>query len=233
MITDGIPHYAKVAWELDALSRQDTDKLNAYKIADAAVKIADQDGLANTTIRAIAKETGFTTMAVYRHIESRDELVVIMTEVAMGPAKAYGQPEWQDNLRCWSDDLLQRYVAHPWVLDVQIAGMPTTPNHISWLEQFLRLLDSTTLTVREKLDVSLLVDSYVRQFARMQNSHAPTKLLSSSVPPDWLMDHMAQAAPYFSEVLRQGFLQSENGPSVTAGMDVIIDGIERLQTRRG
>lgn len=222
------PHYVQVAWELDALSKRHTDKLNAYKIAQAAIEIADAGGLAAATIRAIAKKTGFTTMAVYRHVESRDELLVLMAELALGPARTYDQPHWQDNVRAWSSDLLRKYVTHPWILDVQIAGMPTTPNHISWLEQSLRLLEPTALSTQEKLDTSLLIDSYMRQFASMRSGGKPTKLLSSA-KPDWVMEASAESAPHFAKILQRGFLQNGVGPDMTVGLDIIISGIERRQ----
>jgi AcrR family transcriptional regulator len=44
--------------------------LSADDVARAAIALADRDGLAALTMQAVAKELGFTTMALYRYFPS-------------------------------------------------------------------------------------------------------------------------------------------------------------------
>jgi hypothetical protein len=38
---------------------------------------------------------------------------------------------------------VQRYLAHPWVLDIPITGSPTTPSGAAWLDAGLQVLADT------------------------------------------------------------------------------------------
>ena len=42
------------------------------------MRIADGDGLAAVTVRALAQALGVTTMSVYTHVNSRDDLLVLI-----------------------------------------------------------------------------------------------------------------------------------------------------------
>jgi AcrR family transcriptional regulator len=217
-----VPHYAVTAWTMD--DKKSAKGLNAYKIIQAAAEIADRDGLGAVTIRSIAKHTGFSTMAVYRHVESRDELMLLLLETTLGPAPVFASDIWQDNVRSWATKLLERYAAHPWTLELPIAGIPTMPNHISWVEQILRILAPTGLSLQARLDTALLIDGHVRQFANIftPNNVKVTRL--QNLP--WLQEVAADAAPTLMLALQQGVMKGQKGPDFNVGMDTIIKGIE-------
>src|SRR3546814_4852682 len=51
-------------------------------VVDAATRLADADGLAAVTIRRLASELEVSTMSVYTHVNSRDDLLVLMADAA-------------------------------------------------------------------------------------------------------------------------------------------------------
>src|SRR4051794_19559874 len=104
-----LPHYARLAWTLrdDPSDDAPASGLSPAKIVDAAVMLADRGGLAGLTIRRLAQDLGFSAMAVYRHIESRDELLILIVDAALGePTDAVTTaPSWQEGLRRWGEEL--------------------------------------------------------------------------------------------------------------------------------
>jgi AcrR family transcriptional regulator len=50
------------------------------RIARAAVRIADAEGIAALSMRRVAAELGLATMSLYRYVQSKDELVVLMVD---------------------------------------------------------------------------------------------------------------------------------------------------------
>lgn len=217
-----MPHYAIAAWTMTV---NDSAKgLSVYKIVQAAIQIADHEGLNAVTIRSIAKHTGFSTMAIYRHIESRDELMLLLFEAALGQAPNFTEASWQDNARAWATKLLQRYAKHPWVLDLPTVGVPTMPNHISWVEQILRILAPTGLSLQARLDVALLIDGHVRQFAAISIPNALNATHALNL--QWLQEVAADTAPTLLLAMQRGALQSQAGPDFMVGMGTIIKGIE-------
>ena len=218
-----MPHYAKVTWR--ATTPTESKGLNVHKITRAAINIADRSGVTAVTIRSIAKETGFSTMALYRHVESRDELMLLLVDAVLGPAPAFTLGRWQDDVHTWATSLLERYAAHPWVIEILITGIPTTPNHISWVELILRILAPTDLSLQARLDTALLLDGHVRQFA---NLSALDSLKSDHISDIvWLQEVASNVAPTLMLALQQGAMQSKKGPDFNVGLDTIIRGIQR------
>ena len=52
--------------------------LSADAIVAAAIRIADAEGLEAVSMARVANELGFTTMSLYRHVASKDELLQLM-----------------------------------------------------------------------------------------------------------------------------------------------------------
>lgn len=225
LLTSAMPHYAKVAWTMadDSAAKG----LSAHKITQAAIEIADHEGISAVTIRSIAKKTGFSTMAIYRHIESRDELMLLLVDATLGSAPAFTSDIWQEDVRLWAEKLLERYAAHPWLLALPITGIPTTPNRISWVESILRILAPTKLSLQTRLDTALLIDGHVRQFANISESGGAKT--SPATDLQWLEEVAADVAPTLLLALQQGAMQSQKGPDFNVGIDTIIRGIERIQ----
>jgi AcrR family transcriptional regulator len=61
---------------------QDSDPPAKRAILRAALKLFGEHGLAATTIRDIAKESGFTNPALYKHFASKDELALYLFETS-------------------------------------------------------------------------------------------------------------------------------------------------------
>jgi AcrR family transcriptional regulator len=60
----------------------DTDPPAKREILRAAMKLFSQHGLAATTIRDIAKESGYTNPALYKHFVSKEELALYLFETS-------------------------------------------------------------------------------------------------------------------------------------------------------
>jgi len=61
---------------------RDTDPPAKREILRAAMKLFSRHGLAATTIRDIAKESGYTNPALYKHFVSKEELALYLFETS-------------------------------------------------------------------------------------------------------------------------------------------------------
>jgi AcrR family transcriptional regulator len=144
-------------------------ELDVARIVQAAIDIADRDGLAGVTLPAIAKSLGCSTMALYRHIGSKDELVALMQDAAIGDPPsipAFGR-SWRDALRHWAAAERRLYERRPWLARLPVSGPPSGPRQIAWIDGALRILRGTGLDWGEKVGVLLLVSGYVRNAAQL------------------------------------------------------------------
>jgi AcrR family transcriptional regulator len=164
-ITKGIPDYLELAWHGDDGGRPGPRRsLQISAIAAAGVELADQDGLGRVSMRAVGARLGMTSMGLYRYVQSKDELLALIIDQALGPPDfpAYGQASWRDRLTAWAYAARSRFEAHPWVLDVSLPDPPALPCQTQWTERGLEALQPTRLAETEKLSALLLVNVYVR-----------------------------------------------------------------------
>lgn len=159
-----IPRGIALAWGVAASPQRGPKReMSVERIVEAAVEIADAEGLAAVSMAAVAARLGFTPMSLYRYVSAKDDLVLLMQEEATGlPSDGIHVGEWREQLTALYREQVLSYVRHPWVLDIPIRGMPSTPNSSAWMDAGLRALRDTPLTPEERVSVLLLVTGQAR-----------------------------------------------------------------------
>jgi len=69
------------------------------QILDAALAIADEEGLEAVSMRAVAARVGVSPMALYPHVGSKEALLDGMVGRLLGELPAPTGPDWQAGLR--------------------------------------------------------------------------------------------------------------------------------------
>ena len=143
--------------------------LSADAIVDAAVRIADAEGLDAVSMARVAAKLGFTTMSLYRYVASKDELLQLMFNAsALGAESLVIEGDgWRSRLRTWA--IIQRDMLdlHPWVTHMPMAAPPLAPNSLHFVERGLETMDETGLPDSDKLRIIGLLSSYTLSEARM------------------------------------------------------------------
>jgi AcrR family transcriptional regulator len=225
------PHYARYAWKSGRKHEAEPNpKLNTRKVIQGAIELVSREGLDRLTIRRLAGQLGFTTMAVYRHIASFNELLILMVDASLGepPASIGEAVTWQEALQDWGNGLFARYQEHPWVLDLGAPGLPTTPNHVAWVEAFLKAMEDCRLTLQQKMDAALLIDGHVRNIAKLTRRDKAGKIEAGiAAASNWLPRLLEpEKYPNFLKVLQEGVLEDATGPELSFGLNSIIAGLE-------
>lgn len=138
-------------------------KLDVGRVVDAAVALADAEGLAAATLPKVAESLGVTKMSLYRYVGSKDELLTLMRDAVAGPVPSSldGTGPWRERLRLWAVEQRGTFVRHPWLATAPVSGPPQGPNLIGWFDAGLRTLRSTGLDWPAKVGVVMLVGEYV------------------------------------------------------------------------
>ena len=178
-------------------------------------------------------------MALYRYVASKDELVALMVDAALGaPPAAEPGEDWRAGLSRWAwgcHDALRR---HPWALRVPISGPPVTPNQVAWLEDGLRALGATGLSEAEKASVVLLLSGYVRNEALLTADVTAGVIATGATPDEAMFGYARLMArltdpdrfPALNAVLAAGVFDVADDPDdeFVFGLERILDGIEAL-----
>src|SRR5580704_14826519 len=145
--------------------------LSADAIVDAAIRLADAEGLEGVSMARVAAELGRTTMSLYRYVTSKEELLQLMWNgSARGVESLVLEGDgWRARLRMWTivqRDMLDR---HPWLTQMPMAAPPMAPNSMIFVEHGLSAMDGTALADGDKLRFIGLLSSYTLSEARMAN----------------------------------------------------------------
>lgn len=159
-----LPRGLALAWGVAAAPQRGPKReMSVERIVDAAIELADAEGLAAVSMAAVAARLGYTPMSLYRYVTAKDDLTLLMQEEATGlPTDEARQGDWRQRLETLYREQVQRYLQHPWVLDVPISGSPITPNSAAWMDAGLAALADTALNHDERLSVVLLVTGQAR-----------------------------------------------------------------------
>jgi AcrR family transcriptional regulator len=165
--TGAVPASVEAAWGLRPRPQKGPKRgLTLDGIVAAAVAVADAEGLEAASMGRVAKELGVSTMALYRYVATKDELVTLMVDGAFGPPPPLPEDaadDWRAGLRHWYHAIGTAMFAHPWaVAHIPSGGPPVTPNQLASLDQALYILRDTPLTEFEKVATALLVSNQVR-----------------------------------------------------------------------
>ncbi len=168
----GLPQVVRLAWGLGGTTnRGPKPKQSTERILATAIQLADDEGLERLSMAALAKPLGLATTALYRYVDSKEALIELMVDAAVGrPPASAPASGWSENARAWALALMDVYALHPWLSDVVITSMPRTPNSFAWIESLLESLADSPLTESERLSAALMLQGTVRTYAAMIRS---------------------------------------------------------------
>lgn len=240
----GLPASIASAWGVrERPAKGPKPGLSLDRIVGAAVGLAQAEGLAAVSMGRVAGELGASAMSLYRYVASKDELLALMVDAAVGlppPASEPGEG-WRAGLSRWAWSNYEALGRHPWVVRVPIAGPPTTPNRVAWMEAGLASLAETGLDEGEKLSVILLVSGYIRNEVTLMADigAAATASGGDNVAAAWsrLITRLTdpERFPALHRALDSGVLEQVDDPDEGFGwrLERLLDGVDALVRERG
>jgi AcrR family transcriptional regulator len=166
MAEEKVPAELGRLWRLSTGSRLGRPaELDVERVVQAAVGLADHDGLSGVTLLKVAQALDVTKMSLYRHVGSKDELFDLMGDLAIGPPPKISAPpatDWRAGLRQWALNHRAIYVRRPWLAHLPVSGPPRGPNAIGWMDAMLQVLRPTGLDWATKVGILNLVGGYAR-----------------------------------------------------------------------
>jgi AcrR family transcriptional regulator len=164
-------------------------ELTRPRIVAAAVAIADRDGLADVTMRRLATDLGVATMSLYRHVPSRDDLVLAMIDAVIGQARlpARHPPGWRAGLELCARLEWALFQRHRWLAPTMSLTRPQlAPNAVRLSEWVLAAFDGTRLGPADRMYVQVLLFSFVRGVASALEPEAEAVRDSGLTAEQWM-----------------------------------------------
>lgn len=240
MADEEISRVVAMAWGVAAMPQRGPKReLSHERIVEAAVEIADAEGLSAVTMQRVAKSFGFTTMALYRYVSSKDDLHQLMLDSVVGGENWVVDPDdWRVGLEQWTRTIAEAYTRHPWALDIPLsAESMIMPGQVRGADAGLRAMRTLPGAPEDKLAVIMLLTLYVRGFASLGravleqgaeagHADAAKQLLREIVAEGRFPDvrPVIDSGAYFDESQEEG----EGSDDVSIALSLLMPGIEQV-----
>ncbi|ASO22840.1 AcrR family transcriptional regulator [Actinoalloteichus hoggarensis] len=214
------------------------ERLSLSRIVATAVELADADGLAELSMRRIADRLGYTTMALYRHVPGKAELIDLMRDAVY--ARLAGttgdSSDWRSGLADWARDNRDLHRRHRWLADSAGRRRVPGPNIMSNFERALSIAESTGLPPAEVPAVVELIGGIVEGAARGEQEDEQRERQTGQTHQQWWesRDSLYERVGDYPTLRRIWEAGGYDRPvdAFEFGLDRALDGIEALIHRR-
>ncbi|NKQ57528.1 TetR/AcrR family transcriptional regulator, partial [Amycolatopsis sp. K13G38] len=202
--------------------------LSRERIVAAGIAIADADGLAAVSMRRVAAELGAATMSLYRHVPGKEELVVLMADVALTeePLPPDAPPGWHARLRLLAHLQWRACHRHPWLGEAislsRPQALPRAMHHTEWA---LRAMEG--LPPKMMLYAYLTLMGFVRGSAVGLEAERRAEQDTGMTADEWTDSQEATLRPLLTEDLPA--LRRLTAHAIDFDLDELFDfGLRRL-----
>ncbi|MGS2647940.1 GntR family transcriptional regulator [Streptosporangium sp. G12] len=208
------------------LPSRSAGSLERDRVVRVAMEIADADGLAALSMRAVAAKLGVATMALYRHLEAKAELTQLIADAAFAEIEYPAPPPgWRSHLRVAAQLQWAAYQRHPWLPRlVSITRPATLPGQLAYGVWTLRALDGLGLDPITRMHVYGTIVNYVRGTAINIESEAIAELDTGMTSKQWGQAKLSVAGPLIAQVAEPG-AELDLESLFTFGLERLLDGL--------
>lgn len=225
--------------------------LSVDTIVATAIAIADAEGMAGLSMRAVGERLDRSAMALYTYVPSKSELVDLMYDQVLSEIPTDHAGEWAAAARSLAHQLWTFYLRHPWVLQVSQARPVLGPNEFRLAEAATQALQQTGLPGKTLRHVVGTLLNFVRGCAQTVAETRQAGPATGMSDEEWWYARSAileEVAPDFGtrypELARMEgegayepvdeetpYLEREARDGFEVGLDLLIDGIEAAVAR--
>ena len=236
----------RLLWEPDAQgSREPKAALTRTRVVEAAIKVADAEGVDALTMRRVAETLGFTTMSLYRHVPGKSELLDLMVDAVWGETESTPNGPWRDGLDFFARQMWAMYCAHPWMLQLTTSRRMPGPHAMTRQDAAYAAVSELGLQSEEIVAVVTAVAQFVDGVGRTMADRVQAERETGVSEEDWwngresLWEHFTpDRLPMMTHIWNTGGFERllnefEFGLArVLDGLAVFIEAEKRPQVRR-
>ncbi len=211
---------------------EDGAELGVARIVEAAIAIADAEGLAALSLRGVAAKLGAPVMSLYRHVPGKEALLDRMTDTVLGahrlgPDRPRG---WRPALEHAARASWRLVKKHPWLAHTLAIARPRPlPNGIAYAEWVLGALEGHGLAAATRMKLHILLHAFILGLAVNLESEAEAEAATGMGHDAWVdtqlgaFDALAASGRYPAFARTLGELD--------AGFDLAFDDLFELGLR--
>jgi AcrR family transcriptional regulator len=218
-------------------------ELSRDSIVRAAIAVADTEGMAEMSMRRVAGDLGVATMSLYRHVPSKDDLILGMIDAALGE---YRLPErrpdgWRARVELFARLEWTVFRRHPWLgPSMSLTRPQMSPNGLRMTEYLLAAFDGTGLTLTERMYVQIMLFTFVRGVASALEPEAEAVRETGMTNEEWMATQAgtmgsliaANEMTHFQQLFVDDDFDLDLDALFRFGLARLLDGVEAMVVSR-
>lgn len=207
--------------------------LTRERVVRAAVSLADRHGVESLSMRQLGQRLGVEAMSLYNHVRNKDELLDGMVDRVFDeidlPASG---ADWRAAMRQRALSARQALLRHPWAIGLMESRSRPGRANLRHHDAVLGSLRKSGFSIELAAHTYSVLDGYIYGFTLTEltlpfrNSKGVAE-----VAQNIFESQGAEAYPYLAEMalghaMKPGY---SYGDEFEFGLDLILDGIERLK----
>jgi AcrR family transcriptional regulator len=205
-------------------------RLSRQLVLEAAVALADRDGLEGFSMRQLAQELEVVPMALYKHVANKDELLDGMVDIVFSEIESPSiDHDWRSAMRRRAISVRAALNRHSWAIGLMETRNPG-PANLRNHNAVMGCLREAGFAFEAAIHAYSVQDAYIYGFALQEQT------LGFETPGDAgaAAQRRAQAIgalhdyPYLAEIATRlpesGY---DNAGEFAWGLDLILDGLGR------
>ena len=211
--------------------------LSKERVLDAAVALADAQGVEGLSMRKLAQELGVVPMALYKHVANKDELLDGMVDLVVGeidpPA---GGTDWKTAMRRRVLSARGALLRHPWASRVMESRTSPTPAVLAYMDSMIGMFRAGGFSIDLTHHAMHAMGSRLLGFS--QELFDETADVGPGMDAETLRE-LAGTFPHITELVVA--ITHDQASVVGQGcddqfefefaLDLLLDGLERLRDR--
>jgi AcrR family transcriptional regulator len=204
-------------------------RLSRPSVLEAAVALADSDGLEGFSMRQLAQALGVVPMALYKHVANKDELLDGMIDIVFGEIESPSiDHDWKSAMRRRATSVRAALGRHPWavgLMETRTPGPANLRNH----NAVMGCLREAGFSFAAAIHAYSVQDAYIYGFALQEKTlgfdtpqdagaAAQRRAQTIEAPEDY--PYLVEIAAKLSET---GY---DNDGEFAWGLDLILDGLD-------
>lgn len=203
--------------------------LTRERVLDAAIALADREGIQALSMRRLGAELGVQAMSLYNHVASKGDLLdgVAGRLLARMEIPSVSEASWEDGLRQVCRSYRRLAHDHPGLFPLVLARPLASPEALPPLEATLTFLHTAGLDAQSALNVFEACASFVGGFALGDINRQAGRQPGPEVDERdaWpAMDPLDSRYPVTADVL--GRASPNRDRAFEFGLDLILAGLE-------
>jgi AcrR family transcriptional regulator len=202
--------------------------LTRDRIVEAALAIADRQGLDGLSMRKVASRLGCEVMSLYNHVSSKDDLLDELLDRVFAEIELPVEgTAWRSALRSTAVAARAALVARPWA-GTLLTGRFPGPLRRRYMNSLLEVLAAAGLP-EDVADLGFhAITIHVQGFAQQQIGFAAGARVLSSKFDEYLEGDAGSDDPYFVAHLHYHEERGHRHDDFEFVLDLILDGLERV-----